>query len=54
MTTVDGMREIAECTADALAAAGLVFIEDERLDELAETLRVFLSAAGLPLDEPRR
>ncbi|MEV4279911.1 hypothetical protein [Actinoplanes xinjiangensis] len=51
MTTPDDrMMQLAERVADALAEAGLVFIEDDKLDALALILRAFLIAADLPLD----
>ena len=50
MATDDRMMKIAERTADALAAAGLVFIEDDKIDALAATLRGFLITAGVHLD----
>jgi hypothetical protein len=51
MTTDETMREIAERAADALAAAGLVFIEDDKLDGLTAVLHGFLIAADLPLNQ---
>ncbi|GIE35365.1 hypothetical protein Ait01nite_084100 [Actinoplanes italicus] len=52
MTTAtdDTMMEIAERTADALAAAGMVFIEDDKLGALAATLRGFFIAARVDFD----
>jgi hypothetical protein len=46
-----GWREIAELAADALAAAGLVLIEDGKLDGLTAVLHGFLIAAGIPLNQ---
>jgi hypothetical protein len=41
------LRRVAEQVADALSADGYAFVEDDKIEALAVTLRQFLAAAGI-------
>ena len=41
------LRRVAEQVADALSADGYAFVEDDKIEALAMTLRQFLAAAGI-------
>ena len=50
--TEDPLREITERVADCLAQTGYAFVEDDKVEALAVTLRAFLRTAGVPVREP--
>ncbi|KHD75997.1 hypothetical protein MB27_19075 [Actinoplanes utahensis] len=48
--TDDPIRDVAEQVADSLSHRGYAFVEDDKVEPLAATLRAFLQAAGIPLN----
>ncbi|MFD1364283.1 hypothetical protein [Actinoplanes sichuanensis] len=48
--TDDPIRDVAEQVADNLSHRGYAFVEDDKVESLAATLRAFLQAAGIPLN----
>ncbi|WP_412743361.1 hypothetical protein [Krasilnikovia sp. MM14-A1004] len=45
----DPLIEIAEQVAFCFAERGYAFVEDDKVEALADTLRSFLKAAGIPV-----
>ena len=45
----DPLRHLAEQVADCFAGSGHAFIEDDKIDGLADLLRSFLAVAGIPV-----
>jgi hypothetical protein len=50
-TSIKGM---AAAVADLMADRGFAFVENDRVDALAATLRAFLVTAGLPMNPPEQ
>jgi hypothetical protein len=48
----DALRQIAEHVADCFSDRGYAFIEDDKIDDLADLLGAFLTAADIPVDTP--
>jgi len=50
----DTLRRDAERVADCFAESGYAFIEDDKIEGLAEALKSFLSATDIPVNPARR
>ncbi|WP_221328551.1 hypothetical protein [Actinoplanes sp. L3-i22] len=48
------LKEMAGAVADLMADRGFAFVENDRVEALAATLRAFLSTAGLPINPPEQ
>ena len=48
----DPLHHIAEQVADRFAESGYAFVEDAKIDGLAEVLGSFLTVAGIPVNPP--
>jgi hypothetical protein len=46
----DPMLIIAESMNDILSECGYAFVEDDKIEALADTVRSFLKTAGIPVD----
>ena len=49
----DPLHQIAEQVADCFAELGYAFVEDDKIEGLAELLGSFLTVAGIPVNPPR-
>jgi hypothetical protein len=49
--SIDPLRRAAGQVADCLAGSGYAFIEDDKLEALAATLRSFLLRAGIAVEQ---
>jgi glyoxylate utilization-related uncharacterized protein len=47
----DPLLVIADRVTYCLSECGYAFIEDDKVDALADTLKAFLKAAGIPINE---
>ncbi|MEU4557192.1 hypothetical protein AB0F72_02300 [Actinoplanes sp. NPDC023936] len=50
-TDRDPLRDAAQRVADCWSQGGYAFVEDDRIDGLATTLRAFLHVAAIPMNE---
>jgi hypothetical protein len=50
VTTGDPMIAIADSVAYCLSQCGYAFIEDDKVEALADTLKSFLKTADIPVD----
>jgi hypothetical protein len=46
--SIDPMLIIADSVTDSLSQCGYAFVEDDKVEALADTLKSFLKAAGIP------
>ena len=46
----DPIVSIAAHVADCLSASGYAFVEDDKIEDLADALRDFLDGAGIPFN----
>jgi hypothetical protein len=51
---IDPLHRIAERVADCFAESGYAFVEDDKIDVLAELLGMFLTDAGIRVNPPGR
>jgi hypothetical protein len=50
MSVEDRLHRIAEQVADCFADSGYAFVEQDKIDGLADMLNSFLTVAGIPVN----